>query len=457
MQMLLMGACLTLFAVVVAALAFRQRAQSAKNRTDQEKKAMNEQQRLAPALMPEPMRKAPAEPPTPSPAPRRRTLARVLIPLLAALAVVAGANLAYRFFFRGPAAPASIVRLAGRIEGDDSAVAPKVTGRILEIRVREGDSVKAGDVIAVLDDPQLHSREQQARSQAEAAGAQLSSSQQQIAILTDQLQQTELQTSQASVDADGRVLQAEAELSHAEAELAQQEASLKLAVYDRDAYTRLARDGAVSERQGKQAQTTAETQEALVAAARRQVESARAAVNVAKANLANPQIRTAQQAQIRKQIAQQEATVASSRADANRARAQLQEAQENIRDLTVVAPFDGAIATRTAEPGEVVQAGTAIVTLIDLTKVYLRGFIPEGENGRVRLGQPARVFLDSDPNKPLEAVVSRIDPQATFTPENTYFRNERVKQVVGVKLLLKSGIGYAKPGMPAEGEIEVDK
>jgi HlyD family secretion protein len=64
--------------------------------------------------------------------------------------------------------------------------------------------------------------------------------------------------------------------------------------------------------------------------------------------------------------------------------------------------------------------------------------------------------LDSDPKKPLEAVVSRIDPQAMFTPENTYFRDDRVKQVVGVKLLLKSGIGYAKPGMPADGRIEVD-
>ena len=56
----------------------------------------------------------------------------------------------------------------------------------------------------------------------------------------------------------------------------------------------------------------------------------------------------------------------------------------------------------------------------------------------------------------VEAVVSRIDPQATFTPENTYFRDDRVKQVVGVKLQLKGGaVGFAKPGMPADGEILV--
>src|SRR5205085_7972368 len=105
------------------------------------------------------------------------------------------------------------------------------------------------------------------------------------------------------------------------------------------------------------------------------------------------------------------------------------------------------------EPGEVVQAGTAIVTLLDLTKVYLRGFVPEGQIGRAKVGQRARVYLDSNPNQPVDASVSRIDPQATFTPENTYFRDDRVKQVVGVKLQLHGAFASAKPGLPADGEI----
>jgi HlyD family secretion protein len=66
------------------------------------------------------------------------------------------------------------------------------------------------------------------------------------------------------------------------------------------------------------------------------------------------------------------------------------------------------------------------------------------------------VYLDSAPAAPIEAVVSRIDPEASFTPENTYFRDERVKQVVGVKLALRGAIGFAKPGMPADGEILVE-
>jgi HlyD family secretion protein len=384
---------------------------------------------------------------------KSRNPLKVIVPVLLLAGIGFGV---WKLVFSKPAEPANIVALTGRIEGDDSAISPKVPGRILEIRFREGDSVKAGETIATLDDPQVRAREQQAKDSLTASEAQLHSAQQQTAILQDQLNQTEMETGQASLDADSRVREAEAQLSTAEAQLAQQEASMKLAAYDRDAYTRLAKDGAVSERQGKQAQTTAESQEATVAAARRNVESARAAVNVARANLANPQIRTSQQAAIRKQIAQQQATIASEAAAAARSREQLVEAQENLKDLTVIAPFDGTVVTRTAEPGEVIQAGTPIVTLLDLSKVYLRGFVPEGQIGRIRLGQSAHVFLDSDPKKPLDAVVSRIDPQATFTPENTYFRDDRVKQVVGLKLLLKSGIGYAKPGMPADGEVLVE-
>ncbi len=70
--------------------------------------------------------------------------------------------------------------------------------------------------------------------------------------------------------------------------------------------------------------------------------------------------------------------------------------------------------------------------------------------------QSARVYLDSNPKQPLEAVVARIDPQASFTPENTYYRDDRVKQVVGVKMQLTNSQGFAKPGMPADGEVLVE-
>ncbi|MGA2646551.1 MAG: HlyD family efflux transporter periplasmic adaptor subunit [Candidatus Sulfotelmatobacter sp.] len=345
--------------------------------------------------------------PTPAEAKLRRSIARrIIVPIVFILILAAVGFGVWRVFFYTPPMSPNIVPLSGRIEGDDSAVSPKTSGRILEIRVREGDSVSSGDIIAVLDDEQLRARVEQAQAELQQAEAKARSARDQISVLEEQLRQEE-------------------------ANVAQQEAAHDIANFDKDAYTRLAQSGAVSERQGKQAASTADQQTAAVAGAKRRV----AGVNM--------------------QLAQQQAAIAEAMASVDQAQAQLTEARENRRDLTVKAPFDGTVVTRVAEPGEVITAGTPVITLLDLSKVYLRGFIPEGQIGKVKVGQAAHVYLDSNPTQPVDAYVSRIDPQATFTPENTYFRDDRVKQVVGVKLQLKAALGYAKPGMPSDGEILV--
>ena len=389
-----------------------------------------------------------SSPPAENNAPRS-----VVIRILVIMAVILVALLIWKVFFASPNLPASIIGLSGRIEGDDSAVAPKTSGKILEVTVREGDTVTAGQVIARLDDAQVRAREDQAKAALADAQAKMQGARDQIAVLQEQLNQNQLQAGQSTMDANGRVRQAQADLTAAEADLTQQQAALRLAEFNRDAYQRLAKTGAASQLQGLQAEVQADQQAAAVAAAQRRVESVRGALTTAQANLDNPKIRGAQISSTEAQIAQQQSTIAGAKAQTSQAQAQLTEAEADRSDLTVVAPFSGTVLTRAAEPGEVVQAGTAIVTLLDLSKVYLRGFVPEGEIGKVKINQPAHVFLDSSQSQALDGYVLRIDPQATFTPENTYFRDDRVKQVVGVKVQLTQGIGFAKPGMPADGEI----
>jgi len=383
------------------------------------------------------------------------TRRRLILMIVAGVVLIVAAFLIWKIFFAVPPIPKSIVVVSGRIEGDDSAIASKTTGRILELRVREGDSVQAGDTIAILDDAQIRAREDQANAALVEADAKGRAAQEQIAVLQEQLEQSRLQVGQSRLDSEGHVGQAEADLATAQSELAQQQAAYQIAAFDKDAYTRLAKSGAVSERQGLQASTTADQQAAVVAASKRRVEASQGALTTAQATLSNPGIRESQVASVRIQIAQQEAEVASANAQTQQARAQLAEAEDNRRDLTIKAPFSGTVVTRAAEPGEVVVAGTAVITLLDLSKVYLRGFVPEGQIGKVKLGQSARIYLDSSSQKPIYAYVSRIDPQATFTPENTYFRDDRVKQVVGLKLQLIGGFGFAKPGMPVDGEVLV--
>src|SRR5258708_7958832 len=178
----------------------------------------------------------PAPVPTP-PAPPKKQRNPLLFVLLA-VAIVTGI-IVWRVFFATPKVPDNLVVLSGRIEGDDSAVAPKTSGRIVEILAREGDTVKAGATIARLDDQQVRAREQQAEAAWSMAEARQKAARSQLGMLQEQLQQAHMQTDQSKSDSQGRVRQAEAEVAAAESELAQQEASLKLASFDRDAYTRL--------------------------------------------------------------------------------------------------------------------------------------------------------------------------------------------------------------------------
>ncbi len=387
--------------------------------------------------------------------PQKKLSRTIRIAAILTVVLVAG-FFVWWFLIRQPPIPNNIIALSGRVEGDDSVVAAKTSGRIREIHVREGDTVKAGDVIAILDDEQAAAREQQARAAAQEAETRITRSKEQVGVLTEQLKQARFTVEQARLDAQGRVHQAEAQVATAEANLSQARAGYEQARYDLEKFTRLAKSGDVSDRQREQARTTAEAQAAVVESTRKQVAAARGALTAARANLENPPIRSSQANAVQKQITQAQSDVAAAQSDGERASAQLKEAQANRADLTIIAPFDGTIATRAAEPGEVVAPGTPIVTMLDLGKVYLRGFVPEGDIGRVKLGQAARVYLDSNPTSPIDAVISRIDPEASFTPENTYFRNDRVKQVVGVKLLIKNPTGAAKPGMPADGEILVE-
>jgi HlyD family secretion protein len=382
---------------------------------------------------------APNEATTHPPSGARR--ARLLIVLAV---VIAGGVYLWRSL-GASSVPEGVIELSGRIEADEATVSAKLSGRILELRVHEGDTVAAGDIIAVLDDEQVRAREEQARAALARAEAGEQVTRQQLAVMGEQVRQAELNREQAKGDSAGRVAQAEADLAGAQAQLAQQQASYQLALFDKEAYQKLAQSGAVSERQARVAVSTADQQAAAVQAAQKRVEAAQAAVSTARATLTTPDIREAAVATLRRQLVQQQSEVMSASAQIEQARAQLAEAQANRSDLTIKAPFAGTIATRAAEVGEVVGPGTAIVTVVDLQRAYLRGFVPEGEIGTVKVGQKARVYIDSNPEQPIEATVARVDPQATFTPENTYFRDDRVRQVVGVKLQLNGALDLPSP------------
>jgi HlyD family secretion protein len=276
---------------------------------------------------------------------------------------------------------------------------------------------------------------------------------QQLPILEAELQQANLTTEQSKQDSLGRVKQAEKSLAASRAQLIQAEASLKLAQVRQQRYGNLAAQGAVAIDTRDEYDTSAQTAQATVNANRQQVQSAEGALIQAQATLRNQPIKAAAALQIEKQIVQARTDIATEEAELQNAQATLAQNKANLNYLTINSPMTGTVITRSVEPGEVVAAGAPLLTIVNTNYLYLRGFIPEQDIGKVKVGYQGLVYLDAFPKQPLQATVTRVDPKASFTPENTYFKKDRITQVFGVELTLKNNQGLAKPGMPADGRI----
>jgi HlyD family secretion protein len=343
--------------------------------------------------------------------------------------------------------------VSGRIEGDETNLAPRIAGRIVEVAVREGETVNAGDTLVKLSGKQTLASREEASARAEVSERRIDQSREEIRVLESRLDQVDIQQQQAGLDSQGRVAQAEGQLAAAQAERARAQAELEQNQADAQRYGELAKRGAVPQQQAEQFATRVKTSEALLEAARKQVAAAEGAVKIARAALSNPQIREAEKVSLHRQIDEARTRVRLNQAEKEAAKATLARADADVGDLTVTAPFAGVVITRAAEPGQVVSSGTTLLTMVDPERLYLRGFVPESQIGLVKVGQRAEIYLDSAPGEPIEAEVMRIDPEAMFTPENTYFQEDRVRQVVGVKLLLKGSNGGAKLGMPADARI----
>lgn len=387
---------------------------------------------------------------------------------LPVLLVLAGAGAATWYFLSRPQSNA--LEFSGRIEGYETDVGAKVAGRVIQVTVREGANVQRGQLLVKLDDDEVQAQLQGADARIRAAKQQEQNARLQLSVIESQIAEAQLRLQQSQGDTAGRVSQAEAEvattiaqLKQAEAQVVEAQAQLNLAQAERDRYARLSEVGAESQQLFDQKETafqaakaTLGSRQAAVAAAQRQVAAAQGNLTQSQTTSLNPDINTAQVARLNTQLKQAQAELQQAQAEVANAEAERKRIQAQVRDLTINSPINGVITARSVEPGVVVTAGKTLLTVLDLNTVYMRGFIPEGEIGHVRVGQTAQVFLDSAPDQPLTARVAAIDSEASFTPENVYFKKDRVQQVFGVRLEIDTPGGFAKPGMPADAEIELD-
>ena len=198
-------------------------------------------------------------------------------------------------------------------------------------------------------------------------------------------------------------------------------------------------------------------------AAREQLAQARENLANARMELKRSQDLYTQGAFPKQQLDAQESRVAVLEAQARAAQKMVEQASSGLGSLdtqisnyTLYSPMEGVVLTRNAEVGEIALPGMSLLTLGDLSRVWMKVYITEPDLGRVKLGQKARVTTDAFPDKPHWGRVSWISEQAEFTPKNVQTRDERARLVYAVKILLDNPDQTFKPGMMADAEILLD-
>jgi len=317
---------------------------------------------------------------------------RVLIPV-----VVLGAVASWYFLRNGASADGTLVA-SGTIEATDADLGFQAPGRVLSIAVREGDAVTSGQELARLDARELEAALAGAVAQVDAAEARL----------------TELESGARPQEL-------------ATAEAAERSAAQRAEEAGRDAERArtLHAGGAIS----RQALDQAETALEVAVAARDQAQEQLALLRE------GPRVET----------------ITAQRAAVEQARAAVERAEAALSHTIVDAPFAGVVTQRHREPGETVQAGAPVLTVLDPEDRWVRIYIREDQIGRVRLGLEAEIVSDTYPDRVYAGEVVFIGSEAEFTPRNVQTAEERIKLVYPVKVRITSDPDFElKPGVPAD-------
>jgi HlyD family secretion protein len=315
----------------------------------------------------------------------------------------------------GDQAPADRVRVSGQVETTDVQVAAEVGGRLLDLRVAEGDRVEKGTTIARLDTADAELALARARADRAQAEAQL-----------------RLLRAGARVE---DVRQAEAQLAAAQAEATAARAEVQAAQADVDRFEALLAQHSGSRKQRDDAVT------------RRDVASA-------KAKSADDHVRAARESLQRLRAGARPEEIDAAQARVAAADAQIATLEKAIADATVTAPIAGVVTEKLAEVGELLQPHAPIVVVTDLDHAWANVYVDEPVVPKLRLGQPATIFTDAG-GPGIAGTISYISAKAEFTPRNVQTADERSKLVYRVKVSVDNKSGTLKAGMPVEAEIKL--
>jgi len=391
--------------------------------------------------------------------------AKRIVPVVILLVVVAAAWVGWSRYSKGD--DPNRMRLSGNIELTQVDIAFKTAGRLIERRVDEGDRVKQGQLLARIDRDILES--QRNRDAASLQSVETLLTQQRTAIAYQresiqrdaELRRAELQQAQAQLDkllAGSRPQ----EIQYARAQVEDAKSLSEQARADWDRAQALFKNDDISRSQFDQFRARHESAAAVLkrfdenlalvveGPRKEDIEAARAQVSRAQAAL---RVNEAQQIDLQRR----EQELETRKADIERARAQMKMTDFQLADTSVYSPVSGVVLSKSADVGEILAAGTTVVSLGDPGHPWLRGYIPERDLGRVKLGQKARITTDSYPGKEYWGKVTFINSEAEFTPKQIQTPEERVKLVYRIKIEVDNPNQELKSNMPVDAQIMLNQ
>ncbi|MBI4637460.1 MAG: efflux RND transporter periplasmic adaptor subunit [Candidatus Rokubacteria bacterium] len=343
--------------------------------------------------------------------------------------------------------------VTGTIEATQVDVSTKLTGRIVELTVREGQPVERGQLLVRLDAGELLAEMRRTEAQVRAAEAQLSD-------LEAGARREEI------AEAEARAARAQAQLADLLAgsraqEIEQARAALRNATVTREwterDFRRARELGAkelIAAQEVDRARQAYEAAEATEAGARERLALLEAGPRQHEVEAARAELRAARERVELLRAGPRPDAVRAARAQVAEARAARALAEARLAETRLVSPLTGVALRRNLEVGETANPGVSIVTLMDPDDLWLRAYVPETDVGRVRLGQRAAITVDAYPGRIFAGTISEIASEAEFTPKNVQTKKERVNLVFRVKIAARNPERVLKPGMPAAAEIE---
>lgn len=349
-------------------------------------------------------------------------------------AALAGAAVFARVFRRAEPREGS-----GTIEVHNIRVGSKVGGRILEVKVREGDRVEAGQVLVTFDDQELLAALEQARANLEKL---------ERGYRPEEIAEARAAAAQAKADYEERrngyrseqVAAARADLERAKADEVRAELNYKRA-----------QELAASRVYSQQQHDEAEAAWKMAVAQRRSAEQKLAEL---ERGYRPEEIASAEAHYRQTEATRTKLERGNRKEDIEYARAQLRDAESRYRERQVLAPAAAVVEVLDVRPGDLIAPNTPIATLLERDQLYVRIYIPETKIGQVRVGQRAEVRVDSFSRELFPAEVEQINQKAEFLPRNVQTREERVHQVFGVKLRIADPSGRLRAGMAADVKLK---